>query len=69
MEYEPDEQTRELCRKVAALYDLPVLGLDLMFADDGFVLTEVNSYPGLRRDDRNKFITAVISDYLQREGA
>ena len=69
VEYEPDEQTRELCRKVAALYDLPVLGLDLMFADDGFVLTEVNSYPGLRRDDRNKFITAVISDYLQREGA
>lgn len=66
VDFEPDEQTKELCRKVAALYDLPVLGLDLMFADDGFVLTEVNSYPGLRKGDRDKFIQTVVSNYVQQ---
>ena len=69
VDYELDEQTLEICRKVAALYDLPIIGLDLMFAEDGFVFTEVNSFPGLHKADRNRFIAAVISDFLQREGA
>lgn len=66
VDFEPDEPTKELCRRVAALYDLPVLGLDLMFAEDGFVLTEVNSYPGLRKADRDTFISSVINDYVKR---
>lgn len=66
--FEPDEQTKELCRKVAGLFDLPVVGLDLMFADDGFILTEVNSYPGLHREDRDRFVRSVIADYLRKRG-
>lgn len=46
-EFEIDEKTEKMCEKVAGLFNLPLLGIDLMFGEDEFVVTEVNSFPGL----------------------
>ncbi len=47
LSYELDEKTKQLCEKVAGLFDLPMIGLDLMFGEDEFVFAEVNAFPGL----------------------
>lgn len=49
-EVEIDENTLALCKKIAGLYDLDLLGIDLLFGEDGFVVTEVNNFPGIRRE-------------------
>lgn len=46
-QYQIDEATIEMCEKAAALFDLPLLGIDLMFGENGFIVTEVNAFPGL----------------------
>ena len=46
-EMEIDEETIALCKKIAGLYDLDLIGIDLLFGEDGFVVTEVNNFPGI----------------------
>lgn len=46
-EFTIDENTKALCEKIAALYDLPLLGVDLMIGDGEYVVAEVNAFPGL----------------------
>lgn len=67
-DYEPDEATRDLCRKAAALFDLQILGLDLLFGENGFVFTEVNSFPGFDKAHAKpamQAIAKVLGDYLR----
>ena len=67
--FELDGETKKMCRKAAALFDLKVIGLDLMFAENGFVFSEVNSFPGLQKEYRNKVIETVIGDFLRENNA
>ncbi|MCR5746156.1 MAG: ATP-grasp domain-containing protein [Lachnospiraceae bacterium] len=67
--YEVDEKARELCKKAAALFDLKLLGLDLMFTEDGFVFSEANSFPGLSKELRDKVTDIVIEDFIQENKA
>lgn len=46
-EVDIDGETVALCKKIAGLYDLDLIGLDLLFGEDGFVVTEVNNFPGI----------------------
>lgn len=63
-EYPIDEKTEKLCEQIAALYNLPILGVDLMFGEDGFVVTEVNSFPGLFVDRLMDVAIKVFGQYL-----
>lgn len=63
--YELDDETKEMCRKAAALFDLKVIGLDLMFGEDGFVFSEANSFPGLQKEYRDQVFKTVIGDFLR----
>lgn len=63
--YELDEDTIRLCKKAASLFDLKFLGLDLMFGEDGFVFTEVNSFPGLDMKRRNEIMQTLIGDFIE----
>ncbi|MFT9009569.1 MAG: ATP-grasp domain-containing protein [Bifidobacterium sp.] len=47
LKYPIDQETQALCARVASLFDLPLIGLDLMFGTEGFVLAEVNAFPGM----------------------
>lgn len=47
---EIDDATLALCRKIGNLYDLDLIGIDLLYGEDGFVVTEVNNFPGIRRE-------------------
>ncbi len=63
-EYPIDKETEELCEKIAALYKLPILGVDLMFGKDGFIVTEVNSFPGLFPDRLIDVTTKIFGQYF-----
>ncbi len=62
---EIDEKTADLCKKAAAMFDLKVIGLDLMFTENGFVFSEANGFPGVWREYLDKVIDAVIGDFLK----
>lgn len=67
--YQPDEETKALCKRIAGLFDLPILGIDLLFGEEGtFVVTEVNSSPGLDAVSNNKVASQVVGRFLEREG-
>ena len=63
-EYPINKQTEALCEKIADLYKLPILGVDLMFGDDGFIVTEVNSFPGLFPDRLIDVTTKIFGKYF-----
>lgn len=63
-EYPIDKETEELCEKIASLYKLPILGVDLMFGEDGFIVTEVNSFPGLFPDRLIDVTKKIFGQYL-----
>lgn len=41
------EEEKAFCEKVASIFDLPIIGLDLMIGDGEYVLAEVNAFPGM----------------------
>ena len=45
--YEIDDETLAFCKKISSLYGLQLLGIDLLFGENGFVVTEVNNFPGI----------------------
>lgn len=63
-EYEIDEETKKMCAGIAALYNLPVLGIDLLFGDGKFVVTEVNAYPGQQGEYSNRVSSAIVDKAL-----
>ena len=46
-EFPIDDATKEYCKKIASLFDLPLLGLDLLIGDGEYVVVEVNGFPGM----------------------
>lgn len=49
-EFPIDDDTKAFCKKIASLFDLPILGLDLLFGDGEYILVEVNAFPGMGKD-------------------
>lgn len=47
-EFEPDEEAKEMAIKTAALLDIQVAGIDLLFTDDGYTICEANTFPGFK---------------------
>lgn len=66
-EYEIDDKTKELCRKVAGLFDLPIIGIDLLIGDGEFVVVEVNSSPGIPGNANQLLITEIINEYFEKQ--
>ncbi len=69
LEYKRDEPTLALCKKVAGLFDLPLIGLDLMFGDGGFVIAEVNASPGLFPDNMIKARKVILQNFYEKESS
>ena len=69
IEYDIDAPTLEMCKKAAGLFNLPLIGLDLMFGDGEFVLAEVNAFPGLFHDNMEKAARVVLEKFLSANGA
>ena len=67
-DYEIDERTLELCRKIAALFDLPVVGIDLMFTEGDFIPVEVNSFPGMYPNEMESVVKYLMKEFRQKGG-
>ncbi len=67
LDYEIDEPTLQLCKKIAGLFQLPLIGLDLMFGKDEFVLAEVNAFPGLYPQYMSKASDAILQNFLAKK--
>lgn len=65
---EIDEKTIKMCEDASRLFDLPVVGLDLMIGDGEYVFAEVNSFPGLVPEIFGKVRETVVGDYIKAEG-
>ncbi len=63
LEYKIDGPQLAFCKKVAALFDLPLIGLDLLLGDGEFVLAEVNAFPGLFPENMAKVAKAVLKPF------
>lgn len=64
-EFEIDEETKKMCEDVSKLFDLPVVGLDLMIGEDGYVFAEVNSFPGVKPEIFSQIKEAVVGAYVR----
>ncbi len=49
-----EEETHELVERVAAVMDIPLLGVDLLLTSDGPVVSETNARPTI--DDASKYV-------------
>ena len=67
LDYEIDEETLELCKRISALFDLPLIGLDLLFGEGEFVIAEVNAFPGLFPENMEKAMAKVIELFMKRQ--
>ncbi len=68
-DYEIDETTKRWCEKTAALFDLPLIGLDLLFGEGEFVVAEVNAFPGLFPNHMQTVSGAILGQYMAEKGA
>lgn len=59
----PEEQA--FCEKVASVFRLPILGIDLMIGDGEYVLAEVNAFPGMPGDKMPEAYAAVIDRFME----
>jgi RimK family alpha-L-glutamate ligase len=66
LNYDLDDKTVELCKKIASLFDLPIIGIDLMIGDGEFVVAEINSSPGLPNDRDRKVMNEIINEYFEK---
>ena len=53
------------CEKVASIFDLPIIGLDLMIGDGEYVLAEVNAFPGMPGRKMMDAYASVIDDFME----
>lgn len=69
LSYELTEADIALCKKVAGMFDLPMIGLDLMFGDGEFVFAEVNAFPGLTTmlDKLEKAVNLVVGKFQAKQ--
>ena len=69
-EVDIDEDTHTLCKKIAGLYDLDLIGIDLLYAEDGFIVAEVNSFPGIMGEVLpylNSAAQYVIGNFIEKK--
>jgi ribosomal protein S6--L-glutamate ligase len=66
---EPDLETVRLAVSAAKAHGLTVAGVDLLQSDQGPLLLEVNSSPGLEGIERatGRDVAGAIIDYLEKE--
>lgn len=57
------EEEKVFCEKVASIFDLPIIGLDLMIGDGEYVLAEVNAFPGMPGRKMMDAYASVIDDF------
>jgi len=69
LEYKISDADLELCKKIAGLFDLPLIGLDLLFGDGEFVVAEVNAFPGLFPENMEKVGKVVMEKFLAKNNA
>ena len=62
-----DDKVLALCEKAAGLFDLPLLGLDLLFGDGEYVIVEVNAMPGLDNARTEQVHRVILDDFLEKE--
>lgn len=68
LQYTPDEDTLKLCKKIASVIDLPLIGLDLMQGDGEYVIAEINAFPGLPPEYMKKAFASVIRHFMKEQG-
>ena len=51
--------------RVASIFDLPIIGLDLMIGDGEYVLAEVNAFPGMPGRKMMDAYASVIDDFME----
>ena len=64
LDYKIDEKELALCQKIAGLFDLPLIGLDLLLGEGELVIAEVNAFPGLFPENMAKVAKAVLERFL-----
>lgn len=58
-------EEKAFCEKVASLFDLPIIGLDLMIGDGEYVLAEVNAFPGMPGGKMIDAYASVIEHFME----
>lgn len=59
------EEEIAFCERVASVFDLPILGLDLMIGDGEYVLAEVNAFPGIPGARMAEAYAKVLERFLE----
>ena len=59
------DEEKAFCEKAASIFDLPILGLDLMIGDGEYVLSEVNAFPGMPGGKMVDAYASVIDHFLE----
>ena len=63
---ELDESTKKMCKKIADLFDLPIIGIDLLFGEDGYIVTEINASPGMEREVQYEVHRQVVEHFIEK---
>lgn len=66
IDYKIDGAELELCKRIAALFDLPLIGLDLLLGEGEFVIAEVNAFPGLFPKNLAKAGKVILDKFLAK---
>mgnify|MGYP002610070319 FL=1 len=59
------DEEKAFCEKAASIFDLPILGLDLMIGDGEYVLAEANAFPGMPGGKMVDAYASVIDHFLE----
>ena len=64
--YEIDDSTKELAVSAAKAVGLGFSGVDLLFADNGFVVGEINPSPGINQDFKINVMFPEMKKYAEK---
>lgn len=67
LDYPIDDDTVKLCKKIAGLFDLPVIGIDLMIGNGEFVVAEINSSPGITGGKDAVIMNEIIQKFFENK--
>ena len=62
----PDDKALEIAKAASLCFDLPALAVDLLYAEDGYKVAEVNAFPGVPKQFRGQILQGVIAYFNQR---
>ena len=58
-----DDDTEKFCEKIASLFDLPLLGINLLFGQGEYVVVEVNPFPEMYPEIGKKAYKTLINNF------